>query len=93
MLNLKETTHLLEILSEGKSLESASLAFQKCFVRAEHFRVAAAVCIMLEDGLLPAKQRTTALFIIHDLYKSETAGVHPFLPFLVQLLQLDAHSI
>lgn len=87
MLTLKETSALLEILAEGKSLEAASLAFQRAFVRAEHFRVAAAVCVLLEEGLLPAKQRTTALFIIHDLYKAEAPGVHPFMPFLVGMLQ------
>jgi len=34
MLTLKETSALLEILAEGKSLEAASLAFQRAFVRA-----------------------------------------------------------
>ena len=54
---------------------------------ASHFRVAAAVCVMIEDCLLPAKQRATALFIIHDLYKADPPGVHPFMPFLVAMLQ------
>ena len=44
MLSLKETAALLEILSEqraGVALESKSASFQRAFVRAEHFRVAA----------------------------------------------------
>ena len=54
MLTLKETSALLEILQAAATLEAAASAFQRAFVRAEHFRVAAAVCILIEDGLLPA---------------------------------------
>lgn len=88
MLTHRECVQLLEILQlAAQSLEQATSAFQRAFVRAEHFRVAAALCVLIEDGLLPAKQRPTALFIIHDLYKSDLPGVHPFMPFLVGLLQ------
>ena len=88
MLNTKETAALLEILSNGdKSLETASAAFQRAFVRADHFRIAAAMCIMLDDNLMPSAHRCTALFIIHDLYKNEAPGVHPFMPFLVDAVQ------
>ena len=62
MLTLKETAALLEILQTVQTLEAAALAFQRAFVRAEHFRVAAAVCVLIEDGLLPAAQRATALY-------------------------------
>ena len=86
MLTLKETAALLEILQTVQTLEAAALAFQRAFVRAEHFRVAAAVCVLIEDGLLPAAQRATALYIIYDLYRNDGPGVHPFMPFLVALL-------
>jgi len=86
MLTVKETAQLVDILQAGGTLEAAAGAFQRAFVRADHFRVAAAICMMLEDNLLPAKQRATALFVLQDLYKSEAPGVHPFLPFLVSLL-------
>jgi len=87
MLTQKEVAALVEILAAGYSLEAAAAAFQRAFVRADHFRVAAAICMMLEDNLLPAKEVSTALYIVHDLYKSEAPVVHPFLSFLVQLLQ------
>ena len=66
MLSVREVTALLEILqNSSQTLESAASAFQRAFIKAEHFRVAAALCILIEDGLLPAtKQRATALFII-----------------------------
>ena len=88
MLTTKEVSVLVGLLTEAvsTSLEAAASSFQRAFVRADHFRVAAAICVMLEDNLLPAKQRATALYIIHDLYKSEAPGVHPYLPFLVSLL-------
>ena len=87
MLTLRETAALLEILQAASTLEAAALAFQRAFVRAEHFRVAAAVSILIEDGLLPVQQRATALYIIYDLYRNDGPGVHPFMPFLVALLQ------
>ena len=59
MLSVREVTALLEILqNSSQTLESAASAFQRAFIKAEHFRVAAALCILIEDGLLPAtKQR------------------------------------
>ena len=100
MLSVREVTALLEILqNSSQTLESAASAFQRAFIKAEHFRVAAAVCILIEDGLLPAtKQRATALFIIHDLYRGDPPAVHPFYPFLCNLLtptppvELEAHE-
>ena len=86
MLSVKETQSLIEILASGSTLETAAAAFQRAFVRSEHFRIAAALAVLIEDGLLPQHQRTVALFIIHDLYKSELPGIHPFYPFLVGLL-------
>ena len=87
MLSVREVSALLEILQAAQSLDAAAAAFQRAFVRADHFRVSASMCILIEDGLLPLKQRTAALFIIHDLYKADPPGVHPFMPFLVGLLQ------
>ena len=68
MLTQKETQTLLEILAnEDKSLETAAAAFQRAFVRADHFRVAAAMCIMIDDNLMPGMHRCVALFIIFEL--------------------------
>ena len=53
MLSVREVTALLEILQSAQSLEAAAAAFQRAFVRAEHFRVAQALCVLIEDGLLP----------------------------------------
>ena len=41
----------------GDSLEASSNAFMRAFVRSDHFRVAAAMCIMLEDDLMPSSHR------------------------------------
>jgi len=93
MLTQKETLALLEILNnEDKSLETAAAAFQRAFVRADHFRVAAAMCVMLDDQLMLPRHCLAALYIIHDLYKNEPSGVHPFMPFLVGTLQSLQHS-
>lgn len=84
MLSQKEGAALLEILAqEDKVLEAASAAFQRAFERSDHFRVAAAMCVLLEDGMLPTSHSLAALFILHQLYSDEAPGVHPFMPFLV----------
>lgn len=84
MLSQTEGASLLEILGqEEKSLDAAAAAFQRTFQRADHFRVAAAMCVLLEDGMLPPRHDLAALFILQQLYKDEPPGVHPFMPFLV----------
>lgn len=88
MLTQKEATALLEILAGvERPLEAAAGAFQRAFVRADHFRVVAAMCTLMDDNLMPPRHRITALYIIHDLYKNESPGVHPFMPFLVAAMQ------
>lgn len=86
MLTQKESVQLLEILS-AVPFEAAAGTFQRTFVRADHFRVAAALCLMLDDGVLRPHHRLTAMYVIHDLYKNELPSVHPFMPFLVNTLQ------
>lgn len=86
MLTQKESAQLLEILSAAP-FEAAAGTFQRTFVRADHFRVAAALCLMLDDDVLRPHHRLTAMYVIHDLYKNELPSVHPFMPFLVNTLQ------
>ena len=68
-------------------MEAAAAAFQRTFVRADHFRVASAMIIMIDDDLMQPRQCLAALFIVYDLYRNEPAGMHPFMPFLVNMLQ------
>ena len=86
MLSHKESGQLLEILS-AVPFELAASNFMRTFVRADHFRVAAAMCLMLDDDVLRPHHRLTAFYVIHDLYKNELPSVHPFMPFLVATLQ------
>ncbi|EOD13754.1 hypothetical protein EMIHUDRAFT_422004 [Emiliania huxleyi CCMP1516] len=84
MLTQHEAAALLTVLSaETEPLESAAAAFGRAFARADCFRVGAALCMLLEDGMLPPRHTLAALYILHSLYKSEAPGVHPFMPFLV----------
>lgn len=88
MISSAELTALLELLKdEDKPLEAVGAAFAKAFPRADHFRLACAMCTLLVDGLitLPA-QRLASLFVLHDLYRAEPLGSQPFLPFLVEQL-------
>lgn len=92
MLTQKESSQLLEILN-AVPFEAAAGIFQRTFVRADHFRVAAALCLMLDDNVLQLQHRLTAMYVIHDLYKNELPSVHPFMPFLVNTLQrIDAND-
>ena len=66
MLTQKESSQLLEILN-AVPFEAAAGIFQRTFVRADHFRVAAALCLMLDDNVLQLQHRLTAMYVIHDL--------------------------
>lgn len=84
MLSQTEAASLLDILgAEDESLETAVAAFHRSFARADHFRVAAAMCVLLQDQMLPPRGALAALYIVHHLHKEEAAGAHPFMPFLV----------
>lgn len=84
----KELSALLELLKEEeKPLEAVSQAFHRAFGRADHFRVACALCAMLTDGLIAsAAQRLVGLFLLHDVYRGEPPATHPFLEFLAEQL-------
>ena len=44
--------------------------------------------IMIDDKLMDPRHCLAALFIIYDMYRNETEGVHPFIPSLVSMLQV-----
>lgn len=88
MISSAELTVLLGVLKdEDKPLEAVGAAFAKAFPRADHFRLACAMCALLVDGLITLPtQRLAALFVLHDLYRAEPLASQPFLPFLVEQL-------
>ena len=57
MLTVKELNLLLPILHKLEALEAAAAAFQRTFVRSDHFRIGAALVAMMEDGLLPIMRK------------------------------------
>merc|ERR1712137_690820 len=87
MLSAKDLTTLTDILKdEDKSLEVTAASIHKSFVRADHFRVACTLCILLDDNMMSSAQRLSSLFILHDLYRNEQPVMHPFFSFLIDRL-------
>lgn len=83
-----ELETLLSVFKDEEvPLDNISQSFQKAFPKADHFRAACAVCMLLEDNLLTAAQRIAAFYVLCDLYRQEPLGVNPFVPVFVQSLE------
>lgn len=64
-------------------------AYHRYFSRQDGFRVGSAVVLLLRmRDLLPSSpQRLGALFLLHELYRSDSTCSNPFALFFVDLLQ------
>jgi hypothetical protein len=86
------------VTDDKRPLEAAAALFQRTFAKADHFRAATALCLLIQDRAISLPQRMFALFILFDLYKSEVPGNNPFLPvFLEEVCMLatptSAHQL
>lgn len=91
-LSTKELSNLLTLLSvdnvSSNTLETITTAFHRNYSRFDHFRVGTALTLLLQQkDLLPiSAQRIAALFVLHELYRSEPGSSNPFTGFFVELL-------
>lgn len=92
-LSTKELTNLLNLLSDENmqscNLESLVATYHRYFTRQDSYRVGSALVLLLRQrDLLPSPpQRLAALFLLHELYRSDSTSANPFTLFFVQLLQ------
>ena len=87
------TQNLCSLLAE-ESLRSCNLeallsSYHRYFGKLDNFRVGSALTILLQmKDLLPSPaQRIAAIFLLHELYRSDTASANPFISFFAELLQ------
>ena len=71
------------------NLEALVAAYHRYFSRQDSFRVGSAIVLLLRmRDLLPSpSQRLGALFLLHELYRSDSTCSNPFSLFFVELLQ------
>ena len=58
-------------------------------MKLDNFRVGSALVLLLQmKDLLPSpSQRIAAIFLLHELYRSDTTSANPFVSFFAELLQ------
>ena len=71
------------------NLENLVATYHRYFSRQDSFRVGSAIVLLLRmRDLLPSpSQRLAALFLLHELYRSDSASSNPFILFFVEMLQ------
>eukprot|EP00281_Chroomonas_sp_CCMP1168_P014814 CAMPEP_0206220246 /NCGR_PEP_ID=MMETSP0047_2-20121206/4777_1 /ASSEMBLY_ACC=CAM_ASM_000192 /TAXON_ID=195065 /ORGANISM="Chroomonas mesostigmatica_cf, Strain CCMP1168" /LENGTH=148 /DNA_ID=CAMNT_0053642897 /DNA_START=14 /DNA_END=456 /DNA_ORIENTATION=+ len=86
----KELASLLSLLTdEALPIDSVAALFQRTFAKSDHFRVANALCLLVQDRAIGMAQRFFALYILFDLYRSEAPGTNPFLPVFIEEMNKD----
>ena len=86
-------TNLCSLLAEENlqscNLEALLSSYHRYFGKLDNFRVGSALTILLQmKDLLPSPaQRIAAIFLLHELYRSDTTSANPFISFFAELLQ------
>jgi len=92
-LSQKDLQSLLSLLSDSsRSIEAVGALFHRTFAKADHFRVATALCLLIQDRAISLSERFFAFFILFDLYKAEAPGTNPFLPIFIDEVKKDLES-
>ena len=93
MLNHAELGKLMGLLgSVTKPFGQLKDELNSCFTKTqEKFRVASAICILLQDELLVLPERLVGFYLISAAYQEGAGEAHlnPFLPFFLEGLQRD----
>lgn len=91
-LTMKECSVLLSMLEdeslESKSFESIASGFHHYFSKQDHFRVGISLVMLLQHSdLLPRpSQRVIAIFLLYEMYRTESVQSNPFASVFVHLL-------
>lgn len=76
------------------NLETLVATYHRYFTRQDSFRVGSALVLLLKmRDLLPSPpQRLAALFLLHELYRSDSTSSNPFSLFFAEMLQSHAEG-
>eukprot|EP00118_Oscarella_pearsei_P001288 m.7049 g.7049 ORF g.7049 m.7049 type:complete len:432 (+) comp17608_c0_seq1:29-1324(+) len=97
-LPAKDLSTLLTILTEeamgAASLEIVASSFHRNFNRYDYFKIGSAIILLLtERDLLPGPaQRIGAIFLLYDMFKTDSISSHPFASFFGEMLSPDGEK-
>ena len=92
-LSSKELGQILHIITCDSSLSSnlddIAISFHKDFNRSEHFKVGMSLITLLQNSELLEKpaERIAALYLLFEMYRSESFSVNPFAQLFHNLIQ------
>ncbi|XP_064479516.1 CCR4-NOT transcription complex subunit 11-like [Ornithodoros turicata] len=91
-LTEKELGALLSIIQEAnlekQTFESLGQTLHQSFTKQDHFRVSCALVLLLQQSdLIGGKcQRVAALYLLYEMYRTESVHMNPFINVFVHLL-------
>eukprot|EP00116_Pleurobrachia_bachei_P001859 sb/3462121/ len=98
-LSSRELSKVLQIVTAESSLsnnlDAIALSFHKDINRSEHFKVGMVLMTLLQnrDLLEQPAERIAALYLLFEMYRSESFTVNPFAPFFHSLLTTEESTI
>lgn len=93
MLSSNELSLLYKIISdENQTFENISQEFTKSFEKSDYLKIAISLYTLIKDNLLNVHQRLISFYILYYIQKSEQLEINPFLPLIIETIQLSKNK-
>jgi hypothetical protein len=93
MLSSNELSFLYKIISdENQSFENISKLFAESFKKSDYLKIALSLSTLIKDNLLNVHQRLISFYILYFIQKSEQLEINPFLPLIIETIQITKNK-
>ena len=93
MISTRDLDILINILREDKTLNEIAISYHKSFSKTNSFKIGCTLNILLEENLLPEYNRIPALYLLYEMYKTDSISSNPFLLLFLDELQNEHCNI
>ena len=93
MLSSNELSLLYKLISDdNQTFENISQLFTESFEKSDYLKIAISLYTLIKDNLLNVHQRLISFYILYYIQKSEQLEINPFLPLIIETIQLSKNK-